>query len=51
MSVTILPRIIRQRDAPACLGMSEPEFNERVRPFVTVIKVEGGCAISYDRLD
>jgi hypothetical protein len=43
------PRLIRQVDAPSYLGFSEPEFNKRVRPFVTEIKT--GRMVSYDRLD
>ena len=45
----VIPRFIRQRDAPKYLGMSEPTFNETVRPYITVMKE--GRAIFYDRLD
>ncbi|OQW79306.1 MAG: hypothetical protein BVN35_02065 [Proteobacteria bacterium ST_bin11] len=49
MSKMILPKLIRQRDAPAYLGMSEPIFNEMVRPYVTEISM--GRSVFYDRLD
>ena len=45
----VIPRLIRQRDAPKYLAMSEPKFNQIVRPYVTVVKI--GRAIFYDRLD
>lgn len=45
----VIPRLIRQRDAPKYLGMSEPMFNKIVRPYVPVVKI--GRAIFYDRLD
>ena len=48
-NLTITPRLLRQATAPAYLGMSEPEFNQRVRPYVTEIKAEGGRAVFYDR--
>lgn len=31
-------RFLRQRDAPMYLGMSEPIFNKKVRPYVTVMR-------------
>jgi hypothetical protein len=37
--MTILPRLIRQKDAPSYLGMSATEFDKRVRPHVTEIRV------------
>jgi hypothetical protein len=43
------PRFIRQKDAPAYLGMSVPVFNKMVRPYVT--QIPNGRAVSYDRLD
>jgi len=51
MRSSILPRLIRQRDAPAYLGMSVHEFNAHVRPYIIVIKKEAGRSIYYDRLD
>ena len=45
----VIPRLIRQRDAPKYLAMSEPKFNQIVRPYVTEVKC--GRAIFYDRLD
>jgi hypothetical protein len=45
----MLSRLLRQRDAPAYLGMSEPTFNRIVRPHVTVIYE--GLAIFYGRVD
>jgi hypothetical protein len=43
----VIPRLIRQRDAPKYLAMSEPKFNKLVRPYVTELKI--GRAIFYDR--
>ena len=37
MAFAILPRLIRQRDAPAYLGMDRNRFDDEVRPFVTEI--------------
>ena len=45
------PRLIRQKDAPAYLAMSPPEFGKRVRPYVTTIVVDGVRCVWYDRLD
>ena len=38
-SVTIIPRIIRIRDAPFYLGMDKNRFNKEVRPHVPEIKI------------
>jgi hypothetical protein len=46
----ILQRLYKQSQAPSYLGMSEPTFNQLVRPFLTEIKGEGR-SIWYDRLD
>ena len=48
-SVILLPKLIRQRDAPSYLSISEPYFNQNVRPYLTEIRQ--GRAILYDRLD
>ena len=48
--VTILPRLLRLRDAPAYLGMDRNRFSNEVRPFVTTIPV-GKQGIAFDRLE
>jgi hypothetical protein len=45
-----LPRLIRLRDAPACLGMDRNRFNAEVRPHVTEISI-GTQGVASDRLD
>lgn len=44
------PRLIRLRDAPNYLGMDRHQFNEEVRPYLTVIPI-GEIGIAFDRLD
>ena len=46
----VLPRIVRQRDAPAYLGMDRNKFNADVRPHLTEIPL-GERAIGYDRYE
>ena len=46
----IPPRFIRQRDAPAYLGMDRNRFDAEVRPELTEIPL-GDRSIAYDRLD
>ena len=48
-TVILIPKLIRQRDAPSYLSISEPFFNQNVRPYLTEIRQ--GRAILYDRLD
>lgn len=48
--ITILPRLIRFRDAPAYLGMDRNKFNADVRPTLTEIPL-GKQAIAFDRLE
>ncbi len=48
--ITILPRLIRFRDAPRYLGMDRNRFNAEVRPYVTEIPI-GSQGIAFDRLD
>jgi len=50
MSASILPRLIRLRDAPHYLGMDPNRFNEEVRPYLTEIPI-GKQGIGFDRLD
>ena len=50
MGITILPRLIRQRDAPAYLGMDTNRFNEEVRPHLIEIPI-GKQGVAFDRLD
>ena len=44
-----LKRLIRQAEAPLYLSLSEPKFNEIVRPFV--IEIRHGKMIFFDVLD
>ena len=50
MDATILPRLIRLRDAPRYLGMDPNRFNAEVRPYLVEIPV-GKQGIGFDRLD
>ena len=50
MSINILPRLIRLRDAPGYLGMDPNRFNEEVRPYLIEIPI-GKQGIGFDRLD
>ena len=47
---TLLPRIIRFRDAPFYLGMDRNRFNAEVRPYLTEIPI-GKQGIGFDRLE
>ena len=47
---TILPRLIRLRDAPNYLGMDRNRFNAEVRPQLIKIPI-GTQGIAFDRLD
>ncbi len=49
-SSTLLPRIIRFRDAPGYLGMDRNRFNAEVRPFLTEVPI-GAQGIGFDRLE
>ena len=46
----LLPRLVRQRDAPFYLGMDRNRFNAEVRPFLTEIRI-GSQGIAFDRLE
>lgn len=48
--MSILPRLIRVRDAPAYLGMDRLEFNLVVRPHLTEIPI-GKQGKAFDRHD
>jgi hypothetical protein len=50
MNRSILPRLIRLRDAPAYLGMDRNRFNAEARPYVIEIPI-GEQGIAFDRLD
>jgi predicted DNA-binding transcriptional regulator AlpA len=50
VTLQILPRIIRHRDAPAYLGMDRNRFDADVRPYLTEIPV-GDRGIGFDRLE
>jgi len=49
-SHSILPRLIRLRDAPSYLGMDRNKFNKHVRPYLTEIPL-GKQAVAFDRLE
>ncbi|MCK9619151.1 MAG: hypothetical protein M0R47_01300 [Methylobacter sp.] len=49
-SHSIIPRIIRFRDAPFYLGMDKNRFNAEVRPSLTEIKI-GTQGIAFDRIE
>lgn len=48
--LTILPKLIRFRDAPLYLGMDRNRFNSEVRPYVTQIPI-GRQGVAFDRLE
>ncbi len=47
---SIIPRLIRLRDAPFYLGMDRNRFNAEVRPYLIEIRV-GKQGVAFDRLD
>ena len=47
---TVLPRIIRLRDAPGYIGMDRNRFNSEVRPHLTEVPI-GAQGIGFDRLE
>ena len=47
---TILPRLLRYRDAPSYVGMDRNRFNADVRPYLTEIPI-GKQGIAFDRLE
>src|SRR3954454_19171022 len=49
LSVVLVPRLIRLRDAPRYLGMDKNRFNRDVRPRVTAIRI-GTQGIAFDRI-
>ena len=49
-SNSILPRLIRFRDAPVYLGMDKNRFNREVRHQLTEIPI-GKQGIAFDRLE
>ncbi|HAT3986261.1 TPA: hypothetical protein F8V10_01125 [Legionella pneumophila] len=50
MSLNVLPRLIRLRDAPTYVGMDRHRFNKDVRPKLVEIPM-GSQGIAFDRLD
>ncbi len=48
--LTLLPRIIRVRDAPFYLGMDRRLFNAEVRPHLTEIPI-GKQGVAFDRVE
>ncbi len=47
---SMVPRLIRLRDAPNYLGMDPNRFNAEVRPYLIEIPI-GKQGIAFDRLD
>ena len=47
---SLLPRLVRFRDAPHYLGMDRNRFNIEVRPLVTEVRI-GTQGIAFDRLE
>jgi len=47
---SILPRLVRLRDAPGYLGMDRNRFNREVRPALTTVPI-GRQGIAFDRLE
>jgi predicted DNA-binding transcriptional regulator AlpA len=50
MRCTLLPRLIRLRDAAHYLGMDRNRFNLEVRPRMTEIRI-GRQGVAFDRLE
>ena len=48
--MSILPRFLRFRDAPAYCGMGRAIYNKEVRPYLTEIHI-GTQGIAFDRLE
>ena len=48
--MSILPRFIRYRDAPAYLGMDKNRFDNEVRPSLVELPI-GQIGVAFDRLD
>jgi len=48
--LSFTPRVLRQKDAPAYLGMSERIFNKDIRPHLIEIRI-GGRGVGYDRVE
>lgn len=49
-ALTLLPRVIRLRDAASYLGMDRNRFNAEVRPFLTEVPI-GKQGVGFDRLE
>jgi hypothetical protein len=47
--VTILPRLVRLRDAPRYLGLDRNVFNRDVRP--ELVEIRHGRAVLFDRME
>ena len=47
---SIIPRLVRFRDAPYYVGMDRNRFNRAVRPYITNIPI-GRQGIAFDRLE
>jgi hypothetical protein len=50
ISVSLLPRFIRLRDAPSYLGMDKNRFNRDFRPHLCRIPI-GRQGVAFDRVD
>jgi len=49
-SNSLVPRVIRLRDAPRYLGMDIHRFNNEVRPSISEVRI-GKQGVGFDRLD
>ena len=49
-SPSLIPRLVRFRDAPFYLGMDRNRFNREVRPCLTRIPI-GRQGLAFDRLE
>ena len=47
---SLVPRVVRAKDAPAYLGMDRNRFNKQVKPYLISIPI-GTQGIAYDRFD
>jgi len=50
VTLNVIPRFLRLRDAPSYLGMDRNRFNREVRPCVTEIPI-GSQGIAFDRIE
>jgi len=49
-NISLMPRLVRLREAPGYLGMDKNRFNKEVRPLLTEIPI-GKQGVAFDRLE